>query len=264
MKACNKCGIALEDDDQFCPECGSKASVVKDTEKPVKKRKITLLSLVKFIFKVFIVFIAIAFISNGAGAIVFLALAITLWTPFFRRLLSRHNIELSRGVKIVITIVIILLLIASLPKDDNKTQGRRAPTNYEITDNNQIMRLFKEQEKAIMDRNVAEYLSMFSIKATDSNKMTGIKFVENANIQRLRLYVNDVQIKGNRATAILSIPVEFNDNRKNVFNMKVSMVKEKDGWKILQQDFDTLKKEMKKQPTEIEEVAEENIILRER
>lgn len=104
---CQKCSAEIEKGDLYCPECGEK--VVKEA------RTITVWS----IFKVLLVLISLIIMAhifkNAPGAprivILILTLLFILWSGILNWFLKKlFNIKISTGVKIAITIVVLLIL----------------------------------------------------------------------------------------------------------------------------------------------------------
>lgn len=63
MKYCTKCGKTLNDDDIFCPKCGTEQKVIDEETKITKKEFIPTIKNSILIFIVYLLFYAIIFIN---------------------------------------------------------------------------------------------------------------------------------------------------------------------------------------------------------
>jgi predicted nucleic acid-binding Zn ribbon protein len=107
MRTCQKCGAEVEKDDKFCPECGEK--VVKEA------RTITVGSILKVLLIVifFIVLLNVFKSMSGASPILFLIFIIffIVWSGILNWFLKKlFDVKISTGVKLIITIAILLIL----------------------------------------------------------------------------------------------------------------------------------------------------------
>ena len=151
---CQKCGEKNSDEAAFCEKCGT--SLKKDTA-PLKTsstipdenktRKITLGFIVGWIFGMFFALGGLSFLIQGAfGAGIPLIIAsFILIPPVVNSIESKINIKLSRGLKIVLVIILFSVYAANLPDDmmnqpstfDNTNAASKEvtqPTYYSIGD----------------------------------------------------------------------------------------------------------------------------------
>ncbi len=108
MRTCQKCGAEVEKDDKYCPECGEK--VVKEA------RKITVSTVFKTIAMVifFIILVNVLKSSNVVMSIpvILFGILFLVWSGILNSILKKlFNAEISTGVKIVMTIVIVLIFV---------------------------------------------------------------------------------------------------------------------------------------------------------
>lgn len=108
MKECPKCGTKADDDDIYCPECGARLKTVKKGVSQ-QTRKVTIWSFIKLVGIIVLLIILTNIFKNPAPAIIAVFLLL-LWLNVINKLLTKmFNVELSLGVKILITILIIFL-----------------------------------------------------------------------------------------------------------------------------------------------------------
>lgn len=111
MRTCQKCGAEVEKDDKFCPECGE--NVVKET------RTITVSTVFKTIAMIifFIILVNVLKSSNVVMSIpvILFGILFIVWAGILNSILKKlFNAEISTGVKIVITIVIVLIFLIGM------------------------------------------------------------------------------------------------------------------------------------------------------
>ena len=123
---CQKCGEENLDDAAFCEKCGT--SLKKDTA-PLKTsstipdenktRKITLGFIVGWVFGIFFALGGLSFLIQGAfGAGIPLIIAsFILIPPVINWIESKINIKLSRGLKIVLVIILFVAYGVNIPDD---------------------------------------------------------------------------------------------------------------------------------------------------
>ena len=105
MRKCQKCGAEVEKDDSYCPDCGEK--LAKET------KKVTVWIILKIIMMLFLFIVFIQLLKNNPPiGIVFFVLTIT-WTGILNWVLKKFfNVEVSIGVKIIITAIVVVLLVS--------------------------------------------------------------------------------------------------------------------------------------------------------
>jgi len=106
MIKCRKCGAEVEKGDAYCPECGTKIKVAKET------RKITVWTFLEVIgVIVFLIIFVNVFKYQPPMALILLALFL-IWTGLLNGILKKlFNAEISTGVKIIVTVLIIVLFL---------------------------------------------------------------------------------------------------------------------------------------------------------
>ncbi|MBL7101061.1 MAG: hypothetical protein ISS23_03850 [Nanoarchaeota archaeon] len=105
MKTCQKCGAEAEKGDSYCPECGIKL-------KSLETRKITIWTLIKIIASILLFIVFINIFKNQPLIAIVLLLLFLMWTGIANKILQKlFNTKLSLGVKIVITVALIILFL---------------------------------------------------------------------------------------------------------------------------------------------------------
>jgi len=107
MRTCQKCRAEVEKDDKYCPECGEK--VVKEA------RTITVWSILKVLLVVifFVIILNVFKSMSGASPILFIIIVIffVVWSGILNWFLGKlFDVKISTGVKIAVTVVILLIL----------------------------------------------------------------------------------------------------------------------------------------------------------
>lgn len=110
MKTCQKCKAEIEKGDKYCPECGEK--LVEEV------RTITVWSIIKVIMIIvfFIIILNVLKQKQVALSVIFLLFLIlfVLWANVLNWFLKKvFNAEVSRGVKMIITAVLILVFLGA-------------------------------------------------------------------------------------------------------------------------------------------------------
>lgn len=164
MKECPKCKAKADDDDIYCPECGTKLKTIKkETAKETGTRKITIRSIMKAIGIVVLLVILTNIFKNLVPAIIVVFLLL-LWLNVINKLLTKmFNIELSLGVKILITIIIIFLSFMAASTMTSAPQAFRSPQTFEsprefietkqaeFIQENDMVNTIKELEKVLRE-----------------------------------------------------------------------------------------------------------------
>ena len=107
MRTCQKCGAEVERDDLFCPECGEKISK--------EARTITVWSVLKVVLFGLFFIILINVFKSGSGAppviIIIIGVLFIVWSGILNWFLQKlFNVKISTGVKLIITVAILLIL----------------------------------------------------------------------------------------------------------------------------------------------------------
>jgi len=106
MKTCQKCGAKAENDDTFCPECGTK---IKDGKIATK---ITVWSVLKLIASIIFFIIIINISKNNPPIAIILLILFLIWFNVINWVLKKiFNVELSIGVKILLTVLLVTLFL---------------------------------------------------------------------------------------------------------------------------------------------------------
>lgn len=168
MSSCQKCGTKIESDDIYCPECGIKISLIKEP------KKITINTILKALGGIIFFIILINIFKNNPLVAIIILIFFLIWTNILNRILKKlFNVEISKGVKIIITIILIALLffagqqISSQPTSKPKLSFERpeieGTLGYEFIEKiNEVVRsknygLLKEMfEKGVMTKDVFE------------------------------------------------------------------------------------------------------------
>lgn len=117
MRVCQKCGAEVEKDDSYCPDCGAKLESVT--------KKVTVGTVFKILGIIFLFFIIIHFLKNNSPVGIFLLILFLIWGILNLVLKKLFNTEISTGVKIIITAVIIVIFLVAA--QTSKLEVAQAP-----------------------------------------------------------------------------------------------------------------------------------------
>lgn len=159
MKVCQECGAKAENDDLYCPDCGTK---IKDKEGTTK---ITVWGLIKIIAIVLLLIFNVAVFSSNPplGIIIFLLLMI--WFNIINRIIKKFfNAELSLGVKIILTVLLVVIVI-SIGNVSQFSQPQRITQVYD--DENYAEKFVNEIEHIV---NSKDYNRLGDLR--DENKIS--------------------------------------------------------------------------------------------
>ena len=127
---CDKCGAQNPDDGNFCVKCGnylskleSNISKANENIKEEQVQKITLGFVISWIFGLLFGLAAIGGFLAGdyAPAFVILLISIIILPPFIKLFKEKFNFELSRGLKIAVVFVLILIAGSVVPDTTDQT-----------------------------------------------------------------------------------------------------------------------------------------------
>ncbi|MBM3199501.1 zinc ribbon domain-containing protein, partial [Candidatus Woesearchaeota archaeon] len=205
MSKCNKCGTEVEKGDTFCPECGAKVVI------PSEPKTITIWSVIKF----FLIIGVMAFIINiftktgmnrGPG-IILMFILLLLWSGILNWFLRKlFNMQISTGVKIVATIVILALVFASSATNRSSLptqpyyykEGKRALDQNElysfVQNLNEILanRDYKTLKNLVDEGRIPEHVYENLAKIMDSGDVVSVKLDPKA--QRVMEGMSEVDI----------------------------------------------------------------------
>ncbi|MDP2908663.1 MAG: zinc ribbon domain-containing protein [Nanoarchaeota archaeon] len=110
MRTCKKCGAEAEKGDRYCPECGEK--LVEEV------RTITVWSIIKVIIIIVFFIIILNVLKQKQVALpvmfFFFLIFFILWSNVLNWFLKKmFNAEVSRGVKMIVTAVLILVFLGA-------------------------------------------------------------------------------------------------------------------------------------------------------
>jgi len=125
---CKNCGTENPDDAKFCSNCGADMVVVEpatETSGEKEVKKLTLGGILGWIFGLFFVLVGLAsFSSSFIAGISCLVISAVLLPPVNRLFREKMNFELSKGVKIVV--IIICLIIFSMTTETDTAPSSTA------------------------------------------------------------------------------------------------------------------------------------------
>ncbi|MBU4502697.1 MAG: zinc ribbon domain-containing protein [Nanoarchaeota archaeon] len=109
MKVCQECGAKAENDDIYCPDCGTKIKDEKET------KKITVLGLIKIIAIILLLIFNVAIFSSNPPLGIIIFIFFMIWANIINRIIKKFfNAEISLGVKIILTVLLIILVVFSI------------------------------------------------------------------------------------------------------------------------------------------------------
>lgn len=120
MAKCPKCKKTISGKGvDYCPDCGTKIKKEAIMSKKKEVRKITLGLIVSWVLGVLFGISAIRFILQGAmkSGTALLVASLILLPPVNRFIKKEFNFELSKGVKIVVVIILLIVYGVYLPKE---------------------------------------------------------------------------------------------------------------------------------------------------
>lgn len=145
---CGKCGAENPDDENFCVKCGNDLSKIESniskTNENIQEdqvQKITIGFVISWIFGLLFGLAAIVGFLAGdyAPAFVILLISIIILPPFTRLFKEKFNFELSRGLKIAVIFILILITGSVVPDTTD-------PTTIKPSDDSQQTPIETEQK----------------------------------------------------------------------------------------------------------------------
>jgi len=221
MVKCPECGKKNLSKDDFCEKCGHKL------KKEVKK--LTLGLIVSWVLGVMFGISALGFIFQGAvksGTALVLA-SLILLPPVNIFIKKEFNFEMSRGLKIIIVIILLIVYAVCLPKDISEeiTLTKTTSGEEKINDISESKTTTKPQEditleeKEIiysMNENIqVDYLTYRIIKAQSFTEMGISMFNKQTNGKFVKVYLD--MLNNAKETKQMFTPrfsIEDNQGRK--------------------------------------------------
>lgn len=240
MKKCPKCGTKADDDDIYCPECGTKLKAVKKEIKESVVKKITVWSILKIMGIIILLIITANIFKNPAPVIIAFFLLL-LWLNVINKLLTKiFNIELSLGVKILITVAIIFLAFIATSQTTSiqpivETQREVIrETREDILEENALFDGVKQLEKALRQGDWA-----FLDGLVVSNRISKEVYEDFAKVLNEKGSLNIVfEVKGegikkNWATLEVQRIIIYNDGGRQGDMSKWELTKYNGKWQLI-------------------------------
>jgi len=227
MRKCQKCGVEVEKDDLFCPDCGKK--LTKET------KKVTVWTVIKVIAMILLFIVFVQLLKNNPPiGIVFFVLTVT-WTGILNSVLKKlFNTEISTGVKIIITVVVIVLLVSVSQFQTTQLTGVRVQekaSEFRYGEPN-LYKLVERINRVIVanDHNSLEIMQKEDVISQDVFEGL-LKFLERRDDTQLILRPQDQRFHGDQAEMNIMVTVESGSNKRRA-GVTFFFEKTEHGWRL--------------------------------
>lgn len=214
MKTCQKCGARAENDDIYCPDCGTKLKAVGIT------KKITIWTIFKIIGLIIIFIIFINIFKTNPIIALFILVLFLVWTGIINAILKKlFNAELSIGVKIIITVIMITLLFFGTTKlEASRIAKPDMIVKYEEpVETGEAQQFIEKINKAIGSRDYSVLKEMLERGTISTEVFTDLQLLlDNRDNMKVSLNLIAQNFQGDQAELIVETIIRTNYEEKGV------------------------------------------------
>lgn len=145
MKTCQKCGAEVERDDSYCPDCGVKLETAT--------KKITVITVLKILGLILFFASFFYFFKNTPLIAILFLILFLIWGVLNMVLKKLFNTEISTGVKMIITVAVIVIVIMGVRQTSSMT-AKISPLQPQFMEEARVHELNRaELEEQVMKLN---------------------------------------------------------------------------------------------------------------